>query len=374
MTRWASMRAGLAALLATSGIGLTAAAPGPASATTMSRTPAWHVEYRQPGTQITAVSATGPDNAWAIGIDRRHGTGLLLHWNGSHWQPMHYRGEAADLPIAIFALSATDFWLFVQDSYQALHWSNGQWTGLQMPVAGSPMAVVSDTNIWISGGDLPNCYVSSHSGRGCTATSHWNGATWTTYPLAAQTIASVSASSRAGVWLVGESYSQTRAGPHREGYTTTSLPYVYRWTGSAWRRSGLAVRRTSAGPSIVADSPTKAFVAEASAAHPTACAMRWDGTEWKPLYRPGSRGACNWAVSDDHGGLWLAGTLGPGIDFLHWTGKRFVTTRRFLPSRYFSTSGFSLAAVPHSSAVWAFGSYCSLPGACRDEGLIERLD
>ncbi len=233
--------------------------------------------------------------------------------------------------------------------------------------------MLSDNDIWVQGGSLQNCYYSSDSGRGCTATSHWNGATWTTYPLRAQMIASVSASSRAGVWLVGDSYSRTKAAPHHDGYITTSLPYVYRWTGSAWQRSGLAVRRTRAHPSIVADSPKEVFVAEASATHPTACAMRWDGSKWKPFYRPDSRGECNWAVSDDHGGLWLAGTLGPGIDFVHWTGKRFVTTKRFSPSRSFNTDGFSLAAVPHSRVAWTFGSYCSLPGACRDEGLIAEL-
>jgi hypothetical protein len=226
MSRRASIRAGLIALLAIPGLALTATASGPARASGTSRAPTWHVQYRQPGTDITAVSATGPDNAWAIGINRRRGTGLLLHWNGSHWQSMHYRGEAADLPTAIFALSATDFWLFVQNSDQALHWSNGQWSQLDMPAEVYPMAVVSDTNIWIWGGDAPGCDVSSDSGRGCITTSHWNGAAWTSYPLAAQSIASVSAGPRAGVWLVGESYSETKPAPHHFGYITTSLPYV----------------------------------------------------------------------------------------------------------------------------------------------------
>jgi hypothetical protein len=373
MSRRTLIRAGLTALLAIPGLVLTGAGSESASAAATARIPTWHVEYRQPGMDITAVSAAGPDSAWAIGINRGRGTGLLLHWNGSHWRSMHYRGEAADLPTAIFALSPTDFWLFVQNSYQALHWSSGQWTELQMPVAGYPMAVLSDTSIWIWGGNVPACDVSSNAGRGCTATSHWNGATWTSYPLAAQNIANVSASSKAGVWLVGESYTRTRALPHHGGYVTTSLPYVYRWTGSAWQRSGLAVRRTSARPSIVAGSLKRVFVAEASAAHPTACAMHFDGSKWRPLYLPGQRGACDWAVSDGHGGLWLYGTLGPGINFVHWTGKRFVTTRRFRPSPSFNTDGFLVAAVPRSSAVWAFGSYCKVSRVCRVVGLIARI-
>jgi hypothetical protein len=374
MSRRASIRAGLTALLAIPGLALTAAASGPASATAASRTPAWHVQYRQPGTDITAVSATGPDNAWAIGLNRRHGSaGLLLHWNGSRWQPMRYPGEAADLPIAIFALSATDFWLFVQNSDQALHWSNGQWSELDMPAGGYPMAVLGDNDIWVEGGSSRNCDYSSDRGRGCSATSHWNGTGWATYPLAAQTIVSVSASSPSDLWLVGESYAKTKPAPHHFGVVTTTLPYVYRWTGSAWHRSGLAVRRTSANPSIVAYSRRDVFVAEASASNKAACAMHWNGSRWKPFYQPGSPGACDWAVSDGHGGLWLAGTLGLGIDFVHWTGKRFVTTRRFLPSRSFNTDGFLLAPAPHSKVAWIFGSYCKLPGVCRTEGLIAQL-
>jgi hypothetical protein len=106
------MRAGLTALLALPGLALTAAVSGPASATATSRASTWHVEYRQQGTEITAVSATGPGSAWAMGIDRSNGKGLLLHWNGSRWRPRHYPGETAHLATAIFALSATDLWIW----------------------------------------------------------------------------------------------------------------------------------------------------------------------------------------------------------------------------------------------------------------------
>lgn len=377
MSRRALIRAGLTVVLAIPGLALTAVGSASASAAATVRTPTWHVEYRQPGPDFTAVSAAGPDSAWAIGLNRSHGlTGLLLHWNGARWHSMWYPHKSAFLPSAIFALSATDLWVFGEDAtppYQALHWHDGQWSELQLPNGAQPMAVLSDTDIWVEGGNAPACGVGRDAGRGCIATSRWNGATWTTYPLAAQNVASVSASSKAGVWLVGLSYSRTKAVPHHGGYVTTSVPYVYRWTGSAWHRSGLACCWTSADPSIVADSPKRVFVAEASAAHPTACAMHFDGSKWKPLYRPAPRGACDWAVSDDHGGLWLYGTLGLGISFVHWTGKRFVTTRRFSPSRSFDTDGFLVAAVPRSRAVWAYGSYCSISRACRVIGLIARL-
>jgi hypothetical protein len=378
MSRRASIRAAVAALLVVPGLAFAtmSAAPAGATASAEAHSPAWHVDYRQLGTDITAISATGADNAWAIGVNRRHGlAGLLLHRTGTSWHSVRYPGESAFLPSAIFTLSATDFWLFGEDATgpsQALHWQDGEWSELQLPSGAEPMTVLSDTDIWVAGGSLPGCYYDSDSGRGCTATSHWNGTSWATYRLAAQTIVSTSASSASDVWLVGESYAKSSTTPH-QGVITTTLPYVYKWTGTGWQRSGLSVRRTSRNPSIVADSARNVFVAEASPSHKAACAMHWNGSRWTPFYRPGSRGACDWAVSDYRGGLWLMGTVGPGIGFVHWTGKRFVPTRQFSPSPSFNTDGFLLAAVPRSGLAWLFGSYCSLPGTCRTRGLIAEL-
>jgi hypothetical protein len=379
MIRKTSIRTVLTALLAVPGLALATVAAVPANATTTAaaQTPTWHVDYRQPGMDITAITATGRDNAWAIGLNRRHGlAGLLLHWNGAQWRTMSFPGESAFLPAAIFVLSATDVWLFGEDAmppYLALHWQHGEWSELKLPAGAQPMAVLSDNDIWVQGGNLPDCDSGSDSDRGCTATSHWNGTSWATYPLAAQTIVSVSASSPSDIWLVGESYARTKPAPHHNGLIITTLPFVFRWAGTGWQRSRLTVRRTSGTPSIVADSAKDVFVAEASTNHWSACAMHWDGRKWTPFYLPGSPGACDWTVSDYHGGLWFAGTLGSGFDFVHWTGERFVTTTRFSPSPSFNTNGFLLTAVPHTSVAWLFGSYCRLPGACHDMGLIAEL-
>ena len=111
------------------------------------------------------------------------------------------------------------------------------------------------------------------------------------------------------------------------------------------------------------------YVAEATRADGKACAMHWTGSRWQPFYLPGSPGPCIWTTSDYRRGLWLIGPAGPEFTWVHWTGKRFIHTAPFTPnSSGYNTDGFSIAAVPHSSSVWLFGSYCNLSLPCRTKG------
>ena len=116
------------------------------------------------------------------------------------------------------------------------------------------------------------------------------------------------------------------------------------------------------------------YVAEATRGDGKACAMHWTGSRWQPFYLPGSPGPCIWTTSDHRRGLWLIGPAGPEFTWVHWTGKRFIHTAPFTPnSSGYNTDGFSIAAVPHSSSVWLFGSYCNLSLPCRTKGLIAIL-
>ena len=59
---------------------------------------------------------------------------------------------------------------------------------------------------------------------------------------------------------------------------------------------------------------------------------------------------------------------------MHWTGTRFVTTPVYLPNTTgYNTNGFTIAAVPHASLVWLFGSYCGISRMCRIKGVIAAL-
>jgi hypothetical protein len=358
---------------------LTCAQAAPAGAVPASA-PAWHVDYQRTGTVINQIAATGPRNAWAIGDSYRAGqAGLLLHWNGSSWRTMSYPGERTTAPAAIFALSATDFWLFVSSSSPVLHWRSGHWSTLALPVNAVPMAVLSDSDIWVAGGESSPSACPPPDHDACSLTSHWNGTSWTTYPLPATEIDGASASSPSSVWAVGE--NSLRHKPVRGGFEVSFVPAVYRWTGTAWQRTSLAGRRTFQTPTVIAYSARDVYVGEATTAHPGACAMHWTGARWSPFYLPassylpGASHACGWIGSDFRGGLWFSGPSPlPYFTFVHWSGGRFTSTPHFTPDKNgWNTDGFTLAAVPHSKSDWLYGSWCLPTRKCVTKGLIAAL-
>ncbi len=374
MTRPGWPLAAAAAALVSTVVALTWTAAVPAGASSAREAAArhtWQLVYQHRDVNIQAISATGPKDAWAIGTDKTGG--LLLRWDGSAWRPVHYPDQRNYLPSQIFALSPTDVWLFGYDSTQPaeiMHWHNGFWdTPMSLPVNAQDVAVLSDSNIWVVGGTLPGCSSVSADSQGCTITSHWNGSTWTSYPLRAVEGVTFGGISGSDVWAVGDSFVRLiRDSP-------SFVPHVFRWTGSAWQRTSLVGRRSFWSPSIVVRSPRDVYVAESTKANRNACAMHWNGNRWTPFRLPGSPGECKWTISDYHRGLWFYGPpAGPGYTWEHWTGQRFVTTPRYVPSRNgWNTNGFILAAVPHSSSVWLFGSYCGVSPTCRIKGVIAAL-
>jgi hypothetical protein len=339
-------RASLAALATVAAVAtscLPASAAGAHTTTAAAHPLAWHVVYREPGYLIEAIAATGPKNAWAVGLDDRHGSaGLLLHWNGSNWRRVTFPGQRSFLPIDIYAVSSTDFWLtqFATTApTRMLHWNKGQWSSLVMPVNAEPLVAIGDHDVWASDGS--------------PTLSHWDGSTWTDYSLAAHSVASAAASSPASVWAVGElNYVQSQS---------TFRPVLFRWTGSGWQRSSLVGPRTTYPPSALVYSPRDVYVAEASTSHPRACAMHWSGSRWSPLYLPGSSGSCNWLTSDYQHGFWVSAppTYGYGFIFVHWTGRRFVSAPGFLASSRSYDGSASIAAIPQSRSVWAYGAICT---------------
>jgi hypothetical protein len=124
------------------------------------------------------------------------------------------------------------------------------------------------------------------------------------------------------------------------------------------------------------DRPSHAGVdIEAIAAHPKACGTHWNGSRWSPLYLPGSSGSCSWLTPDYRHGFWIVapGSYGYGYIFVHWTGRRFVSTPAFVPAGNFYDGAASLAAVPHSTSVWLLGNICTSATKCVDKGTIALL-
>ena len=128
------------------------------------------------------VSASGPADAWAVGADAetgfRHGTPLILHWNGTAWSKVALPSVAG--PGYLTSVSAG-----------------------------------SRSSVWVLGTD-----------KSGTVLLHWNGRRWRTVGFpgrATATVTSVAAAPHGRAWLVGA----------RKNAAGASEILVERWNGVA---------------------------------------------------------------------------------------------------------------------------------------------
>lgn len=138
-----------------------------------------------PRGRLVAVTATAPDDVWAVGSDDR--AGLVLHFDGRSWTRVPSPAKA---PLTgVSAAAPDDVWAVGQ--HGVLHWDGRRWTRAKTPVtsANTVMARASD-DVWIAGG----------SGD----PAHYDGRRWSVAPSpeAAVWLASAPASD-GGLWLAG---------------------------------------------------------------------------------------------------------------------------------------------------------------------------
>ena|SRR5215469_11046920 len=262
---------------------------------------------------LSGVAATSAANAWAVG---GHWVGdaaqsLILHWDGSKWQPVPSPspgGSSGNTYVsAVAATSPANAWA-VGEYYTGttnraliLHWNGRRWRQVHSPNPGpsaglSAVAATSATSAWSVGSLI----------------EHWNGTAWRRVPspVRAMRLLGVTAPSARNAWAVGQ--------------TTAGTPLILHWNGTAWRRVPSPVRASdSTLVSVAALSPRDAWAVGSGPSG--AIVMHWNGTTWKVTPAPGMVGgdgladvtalsATNaWAV----GGIGAAGHR-PLIE--HWNG------------------------------------------------------
>jgi hypothetical protein len=358
-----------------------------AAPTSAARTPAWHVAYRQSGFTVTGVTAGGPDNAWAYGYTTS--SGLLLHWNGEQWTPVHYPAQyhTGYIITDAFVLSPTDVWFAGENEVQPLNarilqLRNGAWSWLPVPSStnSADVDVLADNDIWSAGGQVAGCEPGTNAaGLGCTPLSRWNGSTWRSYPLHVGDLGAgvrLYGSAGTGAWATGTGYLT----PWRGTHPPTFVEYAFRWTGSRWQQA-VAGPRSGSNATLVTDSRSDVWLAEPGRSAPRSCAVHWNGKSWRPFYLPAGSGPCRDAVTDYRTGFWTAQGPGDfrlqgvvGFWFRHWTGKRYPPTPVYVPNKNsWNTDGFMIAAVPRTSRVWVYGDYCAVSRVCRNLGVIVTL-
>jgi len=300
----------------------------------------WSVTKTPRATGILgAVSASGPNDAWAVGQE----SDLAMHWDGQAWRrvrPPFPPGEAVSLT-DVAALSPTDAWFVGYRSQNYLRTFAAHWDGRHLvtkPTPGSAdkvdfrlnsLAVVSRGDAWAVGERYFRSY--DH-----TYTLHWDGRRWEEVP------------------------------------SPNALTTVPRVTG------GLDYNMLqTAGADGSADVWAAGFHDRAGAGRLQLLTEHWDGSRWSLVHTPsysGGVGIGAVAVSGPHD-VWAVGSHDIGDGYvpyaMRWKGRSWVVEP---PCRVGMTSGLTGVAVLPSGEVWAVGSY-SFESAYRSgsEALIERL-
>ena len=191
------------------------------------------------GGSLSAVAATSPSNAWAVGTAGGPVQGTLIeHWNGKTWKRVpspNPPGSTTSSLNAVTAVSSGNVWAVgsavINDLNQtlAMHWDGRHWTVTPSatPRVGGVLdgvAAAQASDIWAVG----TSDVGYWQPRNYTLVEHWNSIRhrWTvvpspgppgTYPMV---LSGVSAVSRDDVWAVGVNSN------------TTTL--ILHWNGKSW--------------------------------------------------------------------------------------------------------------------------------------------
>jgi hypothetical protein len=140
--------------------------------------------------ELTSVSATGPNDVWAVGSTGSRN--LIEHFDGNGWsvRPSPQPGSGSSLE-SVSALSPTDAWAVgskrgfgAQESTFVLHWDGASWRDVATP---NPRNTADATNelrsvvatskgdVWAVG-TFENEQTSFHQDR--TLALHWDGVRW----------------------------------------------------------------------------------------------------------------------------------------------------------------------------------------------------
>lgn len=346
-----SKRALVIGALALLGLGAMTAPAGAAEEET-----GWRIATLSPsyagGDDYQDVTATGPDDAWAVGsapccdADARK----ISHWDGTAWRPVTLpaapQGAVEPTLHSVGASSTDDVWVFGDGADGpgfAHHWDGVTWstTVFGTEVRIKETAVLSPRNAWFTGlewteatGDRP-------------IIEHYDGNGWTRTPLpdTLEDVNAISATSANDVWAMGRS---------------GSAPVTLHWDGSAWRTIGLPAPDLDAGfgvaeGDILSVGPNDAWASGIlfnDGVRPGPVLWHWTGRRWRLVNVDSPQDSLTTLAPDGRGGLWMvsAGPR-PTADLLHYS--RDGLTREPAPVEPGTTANVDeLVLIPGTHALW----------------------
>ncbi|HEY0071054.1 MAG TPA: hypothetical protein VGE04_13890 [Chloroflexia bacterium] len=255
---------------------------------------------------LYAVSASAPDNVWAVGAYTTGGSKfrtLALRWDGSRWSvvPTPRLGEYDDELKAVLAFSPDDVWAvgsYLNHEYEdghmvVLHWNGLTWTRSPLPlnVTHTLLSIAANghDDIWAVG----------------TQVLHWNGTNWRILPTPTAEGAyfdGVTVLGKDDVWVVGNDGTaaitlhwngQKLDIVHVPGPAADAFLHEATVTGSNVWVAGENVDRPSMRETLL---------------------MKWTGAQWTlyPSVLPGLDARLQGISAAKDGSLWAAGSVAEG--------------------------------------------------------------
>jgi hypothetical protein len=389
------MRAG-GALCALAVAGVTAlAACGTAPAATRSSAPtatgsrapaAWHpapsaritctsaVQPNDSDAAILDVVATGPADAWAVGVCGADGgthdfvgqtpTGFVEHWDGRQWSSAavpasgEYDVVQAISPRDVWVTSvAGDPWVAATAGSAAMpggasviHWNGRAWTVAQQGMASSAL-------VYALAASAGSAWALTYN-HGATTVLQWSGGSWRPVagptgfrfatspqpPNADPVGGGFLAGSGAGIWIGGETDASTPVTARRvaSGWTTVPVPVTgtYGWI-EAMAASGPNVWVLVEESGSAGGSPSHTIL------------ERFDGRSWTTLSASPLPSPVNWSVAEINVGQNYGGYLLCGFPLSAAQRAAFYGFAWTCPAGLAVTA---LAPVPGEHALWAAGA------------------
>ncbi|HUZ14739.1 MAG TPA: hypothetical protein VMU72_01005 [Gaiellaceae bacterium] len=237
---------------------------------------------------LFSVSASGPDDVWAVGMSfRRDARGkfserltrdLLLHWDGSAWSvvAVPWTLRPVDGP-RVVTTGPDDVWVWGVAGEQVEHWDGASWEAVPAPFGPhDPMwgfSATSSDDAWAVGSYL-------HGRRSRTLAAHWDGQSWQIAPTpnpgsTDSGLNDVVSLGPDDVWAIGQS----------RRYGKLPLALFEHWDGRSWQIT------PGATPEILDGMPSLAATQDGTAWAMGSCEIdtflvRWSGSAWTMAKHP----------------------------------------------------------------------------------------
>ncbi len=191
-------------------------------------------------TELTAVAAISPTEAWATGLGTAggHEITVFMRWDGTRWR---YLPSPAGTVGGLAVISAHDIWVVgakgpmkSAPKYRTLaeHWNGSKWTIVPAPyvvkgrkpnIGLSAVGGSSSSNVWAVGpfgsGPIP-------------IIEGWDGVHWTAMPSRLQP--GVTDPTLSGVTAVQPGYAWAVGYAHNQNYRPITL--IEKWNGATWQQ------------------------------------------------------------------------------------------------------------------------------------------